>query len=256
FALAMQAARARAAFALGFAFGVGWFGVGISWIYISLHVYGQMWAWLAALATAVLAALIALYPALALGLAQRFVPGPNVRLLIAIPAAWTASEWLRGVLFTGFPWLGTGYAHSDGPLAAYAALVGVFGITLLAATLAAALVAAIRFRHSQYAAICGAALIAALLLGGMRFSGFNWTQPTGPLIHVRLVQGNIPQDEKFGPQSVDKAHEIYFGLLSRPGAVDLAAMPESVYPLPLSYLPDKVTKDLVDFIHNRNAALV
>src|SRR5262249_47973975 len=156
----------------------------------------------------------------------------------------------------GFPWLGPGYAHSDGPLAAYAALVGVFGITLIAAILAAALVAAIRFRHSQRAAICGAALIAALLLGGLELAGFSWTKPIGPMIHVRLVQGNISQDEKFGPQSVDKAHEIYFGLLSRPGAVDLAAMPESVYPLPLNYLPDSVTRDLANFIHDRNAALV
>jgi len=72
-----------------------WFGVGISWIYISLHVYGQMWAWLAALATALLAAFLALYPALALGLSQRFVPAPSARLLLALPAAWTASEWLR-----------------------------------------------------------------------------------------------------------------------------------------------------------------
>jgi len=73
------------------------------------------------------------------------------------------------VLLTGFPWLGTGYAHSDGPLAAYAPLVGVFGITLIAAVLAAALVAAIRLRHSQRAAICGAVLIAALLLAGVQF---------------------------------------------------------------------------------------
>ena len=255
-ALAMQAPRARNAFALGFAFGLGWFGVGISWIYISLHVYGQMWAWLAALATGFLAAFIALYPASALGLAHRFIPDPNVRLLVAIPATWTGSEWLRGVLFTGFPWLGTGYAHSDGPLAGYAPLVGVFGITLIAAILAAALVAAIRFRHSQRAALCGALLIAVLLLGGLQLAGVTWTQPFGSPLRVRLVQGNIPQDEKFGPQSVDLAHQVYFGLLSRPGDVQLAAMPESVYPLPFAYLPRNVTRDLIDFINRRNAALV
>ena len=256
FALALRAPGARSAATLVFAFGLGWFATGISWIYISLHVYGQMWAWLAALATGVLAALLALFPAAALGLAHRFVPEPNVRLLLAFPAAWAASEWLRGVLFTGFPWLGSGYAHADGPLAAYAPLVGVYGMALIAGVLAAALVAALRFRSSQRAALAGAALIATLLLGGLQLITVNWTQPSGKPINVRLVQGNIPQDQKFGPQSLEQAHEVYFPLLSRPGAIDLVALPESVYPLPLSYLPNALTRDLVDFVRNRKTALV
>src|SRR5262249_48121652 len=155
-------------------------------VYISLHVYGQMWAWLAGLATAVFAAFLALYPAAALGLAYRFFREPNFRLLLALPAAWTVAEWLRGVLLTGFPWLASGYAHSDGPLAAYAPLVGVHGITLIGALLSAALVAAIRFRLSPRAAVAGAVLIAALLLGGLQLLSVNWTLPFGKPIKVRL----------------------------------------------------------------------
>ena len=256
FALTLRAATARSAAALGFAFGLGWFVTGVSWVYISLHVYGQMWAWLAGLATAVFAGILALYPALALGLAHRFVPESNARLLLALPAAWTATEWLRAVLFTGFPWLASGYAHADGPLAGYAPLVGVYGITLIAAVLAAALVAAIRFRFSPRAAGAGTVLIAALLLGGMQLSTIAWTQPFGKPLAVRLVQGNIAQDQKFGPQSLELAHETYFGLMSRPGNVDLVALPESVYPLPLGYLPNAVTRDLVEFARSRKAALV
>ncbi|HYS13846.1 MAG TPA: apolipoprotein N-acyltransferase, partial [Burkholderiaceae bacterium] len=228
FALTLRAATARSAAALGFAFGLGWFVTGVSWVYISLHVYGQMWAWLAGLATAVFDGILALYPALALGLAHRFVPEPNARLLLALPAAWTGTEWLRAVLFTGFPWLASGYAHADGPLAGYAPLVGVYGITLVAAVLAAALVASIRFRFSPRAAGAGALLIAALLLGGMQLSTIAWTQPFGKPLAVRLVQGNIAQDDKFGPQSLELAHQTYFGLMSRPGNVDLVALPESV----------------------------
>jgi apolipoprotein N-acyltransferase len=256
FALALRASTWRSAALLGFAFGLGWFTTGVSWVYISLHVYGQMWAWLAGLATAVFAAILALYPALALGCAHRFVAAPSLRLLAGLPAAWTLTESLRGVLFTGFPWLASGYAHADGPLAAYAPLAGVHGITLIGAVLSASLVAAIRFRYAPPAAYAGAALIAALLLGGLQFGSIAWTQPFGKPINVRLVQGNIPQDQKFGPESVDRAHDVYFSLMSRPGAVDLVALPESVYPIPLGYLPDRITRDLFGYVQDRNAALV
>jgi apolipoprotein N-acyltransferase len=215
-----------------------------------------MWAWLAALATAFFAAILALYPAAALGLAHRFVAAPSLRLLVGLPALWTLTEWLRGVIFTGFPWLASGYAHADGPLAAYAPVVGVYGVTLVGAMLSAALVAAIRFRHAPPAAYVGAGLIAALLLGGLPLGSVAWTEPVGKPIHVRLAQGNIPQDEKFGPEGVERAHDVYFALMSRPGPVDLVALPESVYPVPLSYLSDKVTRDLLDYVRDRNAALV
>lgn len=256
FALAMRAPGPRAAAALGFAFGLGWFIAGVSWVYISLHVYGQMWAWLAGLATAAFAALLAVFPALALGLAHRFVPAPDARLLLGLPAAWAASEWLRGVVLTGFPWLAAGYAHADGPLAGYVPVVGVYGITLIAAVIAAGLVAAVRFRAAPRVAVAGVILGAALLAGGFPLATRTWSQPYGNPIKVRLVQGNIPQDQKFAPQSLEKSHAAYLGLMNQAGAIDLVALPESVYPLPLGYLPDTVTRDLVDFVRTRNAALV
>jgi apolipoprotein N-acyltransferase len=256
FAIAVRAPSTRSAAILGFAFGMGWFGAGVSWVYISLHVYGQMWAWLAGLATAAFAAILAVYPALALGLAHRLVPEPGVRLLLAIPAAWAPAEWLRGILFTGCPWIASGYAHTDGPLSGYAPLLGVYGISLVAGLVAAGLVAVLRYRSSSRAAMAGAIVIVAALLGGLQLSKIVWTVPFGKPINVRLVQGNISQDEKFGLEGVDRAHEIYFPLMSRPGPVDLAALPESVYPLPLRYLPDDVTRDLVDFVRDRNVALV
>jgi len=256
FGLALRAPTPRVSATLGFAFGMGWFVTGVSWVYISLHVYGQMWAWLAGLATVAFATVLALYATLALWLVHRLVPAPNVRLLVALPAAWAGTEWLRGVLFTGCPWLASGYAHSDGPLAAYAPVVGVYGITLIAAVLAAALIAAIRYRLSSRAAVAGAILIAAFMLGGLQLGDLTWTRPFGKPINVRLAQGNIPQDDKFGPEGVARAHEVYFKLMSPPGPVDLVALPESVYPLPLTYLPLEVTRDLAQYVHDRDAALV
>jgi apolipoprotein N-acyltransferase len=144
FTAADSARGARQAALAGFAFGLGWFGVGVSWVYISMHVYGGLWAWLAGLATLAFVALLALFPALALWAAIRFGPPSPLRPLLALPAAWAATEWLRGVVFTGFPWLASGYAHTDTPLAGFAPIAGVYGLTLLAALAAGVLVALLR----------------------------------------------------------------------------------------------------------------
>lgn len=148
--LSHRAAPGRAAWT-GWLFGLGWFGAGVSWVYISMHTYGGMPAVLAGAATLAFAAYLALFPAAALALAARLTArgtGPaDARGLRAtlwtaavFAAAWTLAELARGWLFTGFPWLAAGYAHTDGPLAGLAPVVGVYGVGA-AAALAAALVA-------------------------------------------------------------------------------------------------------------------
>jgi apolipoprotein N-acyltransferase len=255
FALAARAPRARAAAFLGLAFGLGWFASGVWWVYVSMHVYGHLWPWLAALATLAFAALLAVFPAAALWLAHRLVPAPAPRLLAALPSAWAGSEWLRGVAFTGFPWLASGYAHSDGPLAGFAPVAGVHGITLAAAFIAAALAALAVGRSARTTAAAGVAAV-GLVAGGAWLAQREWTQPVGAPIKVRLAQGNVPQDEKFGPEALARAHATHLELLRRPGRFDLAALPESVYPVPLGHLPETVVRDLLDFTRTRNAALV
>ncbi|HXF44687.1 MAG TPA: apolipoprotein N-acyltransferase [Burkholderiaceae bacterium] len=255
FAAAMHTRRAREAALLGFAFGLGWFASGVWWVYVSMHLYGQMDAPLAALATAAFSALLALYPALALSVAHRFVPAPAPRLLLALPAAWAGSEWLRGVAFTGFPWLASGYALSDGPLAGFAPVAGVYGITLAAALIAAALAALAVLRGARALAATTVAAV-GLVAGGAWLAQREWTQPVGAPIKVRLAQGNVPQDEKFGPEALARAHATHMDLLRRPGTFDLAALPESVYPVPLGSLPEAIVRDLLDFTRTRSAALV
>ncbi len=133
FAQLLRAKTARAAAKIGFVFGFGLFGAGIGWIYVALHDYGDMPFLLALPATALFAALLALFPALA-SYAQAKLRAPTwVSVVLIMPAAWVLAEWLRGLLFTGFPWLTLGYAHSESPLAGYAPLLGVYGVSLAAA---------------------------------------------------------------------------------------------------------------------------
>lgn len=257
FMLAARAERAHSAAALGFAFGLGWFGVGVSWVYISMHVYGLMPAVLAGLATAAFCAFLALYPALALGVAQRVAAPPFLRLALVLPAVWTLSEWLRGTLFTGFPWLASGYAHTDGPLAGFAPLVGVYGVTLAAALLAGALAVlslplparGVR-GYVWFTAVAATTLVGGLVLGQQR-----WTHPVGAPIRVKLVQANLPQDSKFTAEGLTRAFDEHWSLMQGARA-DLVALPESVFPVPLDFVPPDALDAFRDYMDERRSALI
>ena len=121
----VRAPTPRAAFLAGFFFGLGFFLVGVSWVYVSLHRFGAMPAPLAAFATLGFCAFLALFPALA-GWTQAKLRAP-----LAIPALWVFAEWLRGTILTGFPWLSIGNAAIDTPLAGFAPVGGVYLLSLL-----------------------------------------------------------------------------------------------------------------------------
>ena len=256
FALTLHAPSARRAALLGFAFGAGWFGLGVSWVFISMHRYGGMPAWMAGAATAAFCAYLALFPALALALARRFASQPAAMALMALPAAWAGSEWLRGTLFTGFPWVASGYAHADGPLAGYAALVGVYGLALLAAWLAGALsLLAYARQIGPPTGMVAAAIAVVIVAIGAALRGHAWSLPEGMPIKVRLVQGNVPQDLKFGGDGMQRAIDTHLRLLDGP-RVDLAVLPESVFPVTLNQLPDEITQRLLDLTRTQRTALV
>jgi apolipoprotein N-acyltransferase len=257
FALSVNAADGRRAALLGFAFGLGWFGLGVSWVYISMHVYGLMPAPLAAVATLAFCAFLALYPALALVAARWCVSDPTLRIALGLPAFWTLAEWLRGTLFTGFPWLAGGYAHTDTPLAGLAPVAGVYGVTLAAALLAGALALfALPWPQRRSAGyVWMAALTAVTLATGAWLRNQSWTRPAGGPIAIRLVQANIPQDTKFGPEGLQRAFDDHWTLLQG-SRVDLIALPESVFPIPLQLVPTKYLDALRLYAATQNAALV
>ncbi len=219
----LRAPGARAAALVGFAFGAGLFLAGVSWVYVSLHTFGGLPAPIAGLATIFFCLYLALFPA-AVGWAQARIATPAAaRLMLVIPALWTLAEWLRGWILTGFPWLALGYSQVDGPLAGFAPVAGVFGVSFLAAAVAGALVAA--RAAPRAAAIVG---IGALALGfGLR--AVEWTANAGEPLDVALVQGNIPQELKFVPGRYDATLETYSRLVGSTKA-RLVVLPEIAIP--------------------------
>ncbi len=219
--------RAAAAL-LGFAFGLGLFGAGVSWIYVSLHDYGGMPLPVAVLATLLFCAFLALFPA-AVGLAQSLVRAPRaVRSLLLIPALWVLSEWLRGWVFTGFPWLAMGYSQVPGsPLAGFAPVFGVYGVSL------AVLVAAGLLLQWLWGA--GARRYWALAMLALGWAGFGlqqveWTTPDGPPLTVSLLQGNIPQELKWRADRVQGTLDTYARLVLASRS-RLIILPETAIPL-------------------------
>lgn len=214
----------------GFIFGMGLFSFGVDWIYVALHDYGYMHPVLAIFATLLFAAFISLPLALAGYLQARWCSTPEVRVLLVMPAAWVLAEWVRGGMFTGFPWLVFGYAQTPpSPLAGYAPLLGAYGVSLAVAVSAGLLfLLALRRREGVVKAVLAA--LGGLWLTGALLHQVAWTQPDGEPFKVALLQGNIAQDEKFAQERLVGTLETYRRLAQGSDA-RLIVMPETALPL-------------------------
>ncbi|HEX7634649.1 MAG TPA: apolipoprotein N-acyltransferase [Noviherbaspirillum sp.] len=234
FRLAIQEPSIRRSAWIGWAYGFGWLVAGVHWLYISMHLYGGLPGWMAAVAVALLAFALSAFQALAFAAAarfrQRWPVGNGAALLLLLPAAWTLSEWLRGWMFTGFPWVVSGYAHTAGPLAGYAPLIGVYGLSLLSAVIAGCVVLLLEKK------IVAALPAIALLAAGFGLKMINWTVPHSQPISVRLLQGSVPQEMKFAPEQIEATLALYYDMIAAAPA-DLIATPETAVPLLSSQLP-------------------
>jgi apolipoprotein N-acyltransferase len=259
-----RAPTARRSAALGWWFGLGFFLTGVSWVYVSLHTFGAMPAPIAAFTTLLFCAYLALFPA-ATGYAYAAVRAPSwVKLLLLTPAVWTLTEWIRGWLFTGFPWLALGYSQVPvSPLAGYAPITGVYGLTLATVFTSTAIVllaerartlhdddehaSAEGLSHAVSSAIRHPVLLAlaALWLVGYGLKYVHWTEPVGEPTRVALLQGNIPQEIKFQQEGLRATFSTYRRLALSTDA-KLVVFPETALPLFLDDVPRSYLDSLAD----------
>ena len=228
--LVVQGRGRGASFALGWMFGISHFAIGLWWITESFMVEAETFGPLAIPAVTGLAALLSVFPALACALFAhlRF---QGVGAAVAFAGCWTAAEWLRGHVMTGFPWNLAGYALADhAALRQSAALVGSYGLsflTVLAAVLPAmALCGRGRDRVVPLLALAGL-LCGVWTFGALRLAG---PEPVGTGVQVRVVQGNVAQRDKWDPAQRAEIVARYLDLSARPGAPDLILWPETAYP--------------------------
>jgi apolipoprotein N-acyltransferase len=256
FALWWQAPSTGRAFALGMAWGFGLFVAGVSWLYVSLHVFGNMPALMAAFSIALFCAYLALFVGLA-GVVQhrfraRMGSRPVAGLLLVMPAAFVAFEWLRGWFLSGFPWLSIGYSQTPGgvigaPLAGYAPMVGAFGISWLMA-MSAGVIALLAKRNLREA--IGRRTAWMLGLGAVVVWGagipagmIGWSEPSGAPITFSLLQGNIDQQLKWREDELAATLENYRTLADASRA-KLIVLPETAVPLWLDQIPRDYLREL------------
>jgi apolipoprotein N-acyltransferase len=243
FILALRAETVRAAFHLGWAFGSASMTTGTYWLYISLHDYGGLPALLAMLAVGLLAIALGLFYASAIGAAKWLMQrsqGALTKALLILPACWMLADWLRGWIFTGFPWIATGYAHTESPLAGFAPLVGVYGIGWLAALLAGCITLLKMHRKPALA------LLILIPVAGIALQNIHWTTPQGHPISVRLLQGNVAQDLKFDSEQLAHSLNLYQQLIQQEPA-DLIATPETALPMLATQLPAGYLEQIAGF---------
>ena len=241
----------RRAALLGWLFATAWLAGTFWWLFISMHTYGGLAAPLAALAVLGLAAFLGSYYAVVSACFWALAPANKALAAIVFAALWLLAELARGVWWTGFPWGAGGYAHVDGPLAVLARAVGVYGMGFAAAALA---MAAATWRAADLRRVrwwSGVALVAIIwgALAAQRHGALEGGEMQKPL-SLALLQGNIPQDEKFQPGSgVPLALRWYAEQLSTAGAA-LVVAPETAIPL----LPQQLEPGYLQGITQRYAA--
>ena len=179
---------------LGFWFGLGLFGAGVSWVYVSLSRFGGMPPLLAGIATALFCAFLALFPAAAGWMQARIAASAGIRACLLIPAAWVLFEWTLTWIFTGFPWLAIGYTAAGWPLQGYAPLGGVYAVSFVTVAIAGMLWLVAQHRPMFLIAIV------AVVGVGEALRRVEWSQKAGEPVSVALLQGNIEQEMKFRPE--------------------------------------------------------
>ena len=205
--LSWQHIDARTAAFRGFLFGLGLFGVGISWIYVAIHVFGQASVFLAGALTAVFVAFLALYTAgLGWGVKRltRSLTFSGADFVLLFPVSWLAFEWFKAWFLTGFPLLEVGVSQISGPLSGYTPIVGALGVSLIAAFSAGILAYCLHYRK-----LSGLLFVVLIWFAGYALQSITWTTEKDEALTVTIIQGNVPQDIKWDKEQVIKTLALY-----------------------------------------------
>jgi apolipoprotein N-acyltransferase len=224
-----EGASPRRAAVLGFWFNAGTFSVGTYWLYIAIKEIGHAPLALALFLMVGLVAIMGAYHALLGWVVAKYLParGP-LRWLVGIPGAWLLIEWFRSWFLSGFGWLALGYAHTDNWLGSLAPVIGQYGLGLLTLLMAGGLVALLL--GDRRTRIVAGALYVAIWGVGFAMRGIEWTEPYSRPITVAVVQGAIPQDEKWIDSNLESILDVYRTKTREAHGAALIVWPESAVP--------------------------
>lgn len=225
-------AKPKQAVGFGWLFGFGFFATGSSWVYVSIHQFGNASAPLAGFITLLFCAFLGLFFALFGYVFRKFFARVSElkQSLLVFPALWVLLEYLRSVLFSGFPWLLAGYADLTTPLKGFAPIFGIYGLSLITILISGALVVVLKPGNKMPKLLALSIIFATVFVGWM-FENHSWTKPAGGLIKVSLIQGNIPQTVKWDPSYLMQNINVYKHLTFENWSSELIVWPEGAMPI-------------------------
>jgi apolipoprotein N-acyltransferase len=235
----------KAAWLLGFSYGLGLYCLGIYWIYICLHTFGGMPWWFAGFATFCLCAFMAMFVGFVGYFSKKLESQSTVLSLLSIPVLWGLSDWIRSWIFTGFPWLTMGYSQvPHSPLAGFMPIVGVYGVSVIVVFVATLIAYWLVFKPQNMAWKRNAiAALTLILVVGFVLKAVEWTKPDGKPIAVALIQGNVSQLEKWSPEKSQSTIDMYVGMIKASNA-QLIILPETALPIVSNQIDDKFNSTL------------
>jgi apolipoprotein N-acyltransferase len=261
-------------------FSTAWMCGSIWWLYISMHTYGGLAGWLAALAVLLLSSCLALFYMLVCMVFHQISHqrtaknGKNMQntavasvfsayAAITFAACWMLAELARGTWLTGFPWGAVGYSHVDGPLAGLASSIGVYGLCFVSAYMSMLLVQLVDqpTKPLRLQAVLLAVLFVAMLVLSNQLTDTpnpkNTAAPPTPPLQVTLLQGNIPQNEKFQAGTGIATALAWYAEQLQASRSGLTITPETAIPLLPRDLPPGYWAKLVQpFLSGTQAALI
>ena len=215
----------RNVFFAGWIFGIGYFGFGVYWVYNSLHDFGMAPPIVAGGITALLVLYLALFTGLIFACWHYAKQRTGDISLWLLPLFWFALEWFKGWFLTGMPWLSLGYSQTGSPLAGFAPLIGVYGISALCLVMVVALFLLLRDKRLPMLA-----LLLGIPLAGWLLQQVDWTEPMAKPLRVTMVQGNIPQQLKWRSDQRQHIFRTYWRETSQHWDSDLIIWPETALP--------------------------
>lgn len=240
FYLLRTAKTALKSFTLAWIYGIGLFGAGTSWIYISIHTYGQAEPWLAFILTVLFSLFMGLYPAF-FGLSfWILLKRKNIWIQsVGFAALWIIFEYIRANLFTGFPWLLLGFSQTETPMKYLMPIMGVYGLSFFVA-LSGCLLTIIEVylkekqeiqRKTRW--IWPALLMIAIYIFPAGLTNYHWTKPDTLKVPISIIQGNIDENEKWKPGAYEKTLSHYIQMTYKiPEKTRIIVWPEGAIPLP------------------------
>jgi apolipoprotein N-acyltransferase len=236
---------AKRAFILGLFFGIGFYGIGVSWVFISIHQFGHTSVFLASLITGLFIFILASLTGIQGFLFNYFFPRNTFfKLYLIFPSAWAITEWVRSWIFTGFPWLLLGTSQVNTPLSGYAPLLGIYGLSFLVTLMASLFLTLFcpffnerfdcRLDLKNFHYFLPLAALIILGVGGYTLKGIPWTHIKGKPIQISLIQANIPQEIKWEPLYQKAALKRYQQLTQAHWNSQLIVWPEAAVPFLLN----------------------